>query len=118
MLGKDDLVATMSQECEIAKHLFTKLPREDWQSILDWRPTPDQRSTLELLRYLSYCGIGACLAYCGLGTRDDWKQLSQQAEAMDADEFPEAMERQKREIVELFEHLSHREKLGEADARP
>ena len=106
MLGKDDLVATMSLECDILKHLFTKLPREDWQSTLDWRPTPDQRSTLELLRYLSYCGIGACLAYCGLGTRDDWKRLSQQAEAMSADDFPEAMERQKREIVELFERLT------------
>lgn len=94
MPSKDDLVATMSLECDIIKHLFTMLPREDWQS------------TLELLRYLSYCGIGDCLAYCGLGTRDDWKRLSQQAEAMSADDFPKAMERQKREIVELFESLS------------
>jgi hypothetical protein len=58
------------------------------------------------VRYLSYCGIGACLAYCGLGTRDDWNRLSQQAETMSADDFPEAMERQKRKLVELFERLS------------
>lgn len=105
MAEKDDLLWAMSLECDVAKHLFHQLPREDWEATLAYRPSPDQRSTLELLRYLSYCGAGACAGVIE-GGWDTWKSLVQRAEAMTADEFPAAMDRQKGEIAALLGPLS------------
>lgn len=105
MSGKQDVVETMALECDVIKHLFSKLPREDWNATLEWRPAPDQRSTGELLRYISYCGIGACRAYVW-GARENWTPLAQRGAQMSLDEFPEAMERQKQEILEFAETLS------------
>jgi hypothetical protein len=112
MFGKQDLIDAMALECDVAKHLFAKLPREDWAATLAWRPSPAQRSTEELLRFLSYCGIGACLA-CVEGTWDGWKRVAQRGEEMGVDDFAAAMDRQKEEITSLLgdlaeEDFSHR----------
>ncbi len=48
MLNKDDLLDSILQECDISAHLATKIPAGG----LDYRQSPDQRSNLELLRYL------------------------------------------------------------------
>ncbi len=108
MVGKDDLAATMTLECEVAQHLFAQLPRADWPATLAWRPTSTQRSTLELLRYLSYCGIGACRVALE-GSWTAWKQLGECAEQMQADAFVAAMDSQKLEIVRVLENVSEAE---------
>jgi hypothetical protein len=105
MAEKDDLLWAMSLECDVAKHLFEKLPREDWEATLAYRPTPGQRSTLELLRFLSYCATGAATG-CIEGGWDTWKRLAQRAEGMSAEEFPAAMDRQKGELAVLLGPLS------------
>lgn len=51
-LSKQDLIALLQNEVRILLHLTTKIE----PSMLDYRPTPKQRSTLELLRYLSIMG--------------------------------------------------------------
>lgn len=104
MLGKDDLISAMNLECDVAKHIFSRLPREDWQATLDHRPSPPQRSTLELLRYLSYTGIIGCLV-C-LGQRDRMKEIEAAAASLSAEDFPAAMDRQKEEIARLLGSLS------------
>jgi hypothetical protein len=49
VLTRDELVASLQHEVKILLHLAGKVePR-----MLDYRPTPKQRSTIELLRYLS-----------------------------------------------------------------
>src|SRR5678810_770091 len=55
-LTKDEVIAQLQKEVRILLHLASKIER----SQLDYRPTPKQRSTIELLRYLVNMG---CLLY-------------------------------------------------------
>ena len=105
MFGRKDFTEAMQLECKVAQHLFTKLPRGDWASTLAFRPTKGQRTTLELLRYLSFCGVGATLT-CVEGTWDGYARVAQRGASMEADEFPDAMDRQAREIGELLATLT------------
>jgi hypothetical protein len=53
-LTKEELTGSLQNEIRILLHLISKIePR-----MLDYRPTPKQRSTIELLRYLSIMGPG------------------------------------------------------------
>lgn len=51
-LTKDEVIAQLQKEVRILLHLASKFDR----SQLDYRPTPKQRSALELLRYLTSMG--------------------------------------------------------------
>ena len=52
IITKPELLASLQKEVRILLHLASKIDR----SQLDYRPTPKQRSTMELLQYLSYMG--------------------------------------------------------------
>ena len=52
VLTKEELIGSMQNEVRILLHLATKIDRDH----LDYRPTPKQRSTIELLRYLAMMG--------------------------------------------------------------
>jgi hypothetical protein len=52
VLTKSELIESLDHEVRILLHLSSKIDR----SMLDYRPTPKQRSTIELLRYLSLMG--------------------------------------------------------------
>lgn len=52
VLTKDELIASLQNEVRILVHLAGKVD----QSKLDYRPSPKQRSTLELLRYMAIMG--------------------------------------------------------------
>ncbi len=52
VLTKDEVIAQFQNEVRILLHLACKIDR----SQLDYRPTPKQRSTIELLRYLMNFG--------------------------------------------------------------
>src|SRR5688500_8118955 len=49
VLTKSELIASLQNEVRILRHLAGKVDR----ARLDYRPTPKQRSTIELLKYLS-----------------------------------------------------------------
>lgn len=103
MITKEQLAAAMTRECDIAKHLFTKLGPDS----TEYKPTPGQRSTLELMRYLSICGIAGirCL------DESNWKlfgEYVERAKGMKSDEFPAAMDRQKREIEDFFSSVTEK----------
>ena len=51
-LTKSELIAALKHEVHILLHLAGKLDR----TMLDYRPTPKQRSAMELLRYLTVMG--------------------------------------------------------------
>src|SRR5262245_8839199 len=51
-LTKDEVLAQLQKEVQILRHLAGKIDR----SQLDYRPTAKQRSTIELLRYLTAMG--------------------------------------------------------------
>lgn len=52
VLTKSELIASLQNEVRILLHLAGKIDREE----LDYRPTPKQRSTFELLQYLTIMG--------------------------------------------------------------
>lgn len=52
VMTKPEIIASLQHEVRILLHLASKLDR----TMLDYRPTPKQRSTLELLQYLSLMG--------------------------------------------------------------
>ena len=84
VLTKSELIASLQHEVHVLLHLAGKVDR----SQLDYRPTPKQRSTIELLKYLSYMGpvmVGS--AARGGFDRADWVAAAQKAEASDFDQI-------------------------------
>lgn len=80
VLSKAELLETLQREVQILQHLADKIDA----SMLDYRPTPKQRSTIELLRYLSYMGP----ALVGAGVRggfdgEAWGALTAAADVRD-----------------------------------
>lgn len=97
MIAKDQFAQSLARECDIAIHLFSKLP----QGAYEYQPSPEQRTTVALLRYLAICASAGihCLV------NKDWKLFADYRERlkdMPASEFPAAMERQKQEILDFF----------------
>jgi hypothetical protein len=97
MIRKEQLAAGMMHECDVCLHLFGKLSPEAY----DYRPSPHQRTTTELLQYLAICGIAGmeCMA------ARDWKRFGEfraRTHDMRPEDFPAFMQRQKAEIREFF----------------
>jgi hypothetical protein len=101
MITKDELLRSMLRECDICLHLATKVPPGG----TDFRFTPPQRSTLELLRYLSMVGLGVSRSVVA-GDWAPYQALAKEAESLAASDFPAAMARQKAALSELFAGLS------------
>lgn len=106
----DDLRDALRHECAIAIHLHAKLP----PGAADYRPTPKQRSTLELLRYLAGCGIGSARAMRE-GTWDGYKEAMERVADLAYEDFPEAMRRQERELGTFFDGLAEAD-LGQVES--
>ncbi len=101
MITKDQLAAAMARECDICLHLFSKLPA----GAAEYRPSEKQRSSLELLRYLTISVVAGmdCMAHA------DWKRFgafSERAKEMPFDGFPAAMAVQKAAIEAFFADTS------------
>lgn len=54
VLTKSELIESLQHEVRILLHLAGKVDRAQ----LDYRPTPKQRSTIELLQYLTVMACG------------------------------------------------------------
>jgi hypothetical protein len=80
VLTASELIASLQNEVRILLHLAGKIER----AMLDYRPSPKQRSTIELLRYLSI--MGPTLVQYVLGDTPDpalWPAAAKAAEARD-----------------------------------
>jgi hypothetical protein len=83
VLTKSELIASLQNEVRILLHLASKIDRAK----LDYRPTPKQRSTLELLKYLTVMGP-ALVQAAKAGAFDPavWTAAEQAAQARDFDQ--------------------------------
>ncbi|HVT94745.1 MAG TPA: hypothetical protein VHD76_17990 [Bryobacteraceae bacterium] len=79
-LTKEELIASLQNEVRILVHLASKVDAD----MLDYRPSAKQRSTIELLRYLTYMGPELIHGIKG-GAFDiaSWTAASQNAENAD-----------------------------------
>jgi hypothetical protein len=103
VITKEQLSNAMTRECDICLHLYSKLSPDAY----GYRPSPAQRTTLELLQYLAACGIGGIRAMAST----NWKLFSEElarTKEMPAEEFPAAMTRQKAEIEAFFASTSEK----------
>jgi len=97
MFSIESFIHSFNTETNICLHLYNKMP----SGALDYRPTLGQRSTAELLRYLSYGPYnGTCRILAG-----DWKSgrpTNEVTKDMSASDFPRNMRWQAVEIARLL----------------
>jgi hypothetical protein len=103
VLTKAELLASLQREVKILLHLAGKIDR----SMLDYRPTPKQRSTIELLRYLTIMGP-TLVQYAKAETMDPavWTAAAQAAEARDFDQTVAAIGAHADAYAELLGDMS------------
>ncbi|MDJ0521955.1 MAG: hypothetical protein QNJ90_07755 [Planctomycetota bacterium] len=123
MITKDQLLAAMQRECDICSHLHSKIP----EGGLEFRFTEPQRSTNELLQYLSFAGTGFTAAVIN-GSWERYTELAEASASLAPEDFPAAMEKQKQDLADLFAQVTeddmqtreftqpwgHTQKLGHA----
>jgi hypothetical protein len=110
VLTKSELVALLQKEVRLLLHLTTKIDA----AALDYRPTPKQRSTLELLRYLT-TSAPALIQYAK-GTPMDADALAEAtrvANSRDFDETVAALAALSDQYAELLADLSDDDLRGE-----
>lgn len=94
MISSKQYLHALMKECYTCKHLFAKLPED----AADFRPTPGQRSTLELLRYISVCATASMHVMLNGSDWKLWKPYTERTSTMNFEDFPAAMDRQIEEI--------------------
>jgi hypothetical protein len=107
ILTKAELLASLQKEVRILLHLAGKIDRGQ----LDYRPTPKQRSTIELLRYLSTMGpMLMDYAKGASANREKWmadtKALAEVANARNFDETLAAIAAHADEYKRLLQTMS------------
>jgi hypothetical protein len=112
VLSKQELIGSLQNELRILLHLAGKIDRNK----LDYRPTPKQRSTLELLQYLSIMGPNLLRAIKAGGfDQTAWGEAVAKSKALTFDQVLGAIESQSRTYAELIEQLTDAELRGEID---
>ena len=103
VLTKPELIAQLQNEVRILLHLAGKL--EPVQ--LDYRPTPKQRSAIELLKYLTMMGPALVhAAKTGAFDGDAWMAAEQKAAAMTFDQTIAALSAQSDDYANMLGDLS------------
>ena len=103
VLTRDELLATLKKEVRILTHLAGKVE----PSMIDYRPTPKQRSTLELLRYMTIMGPELVkAAKNGRFNNDAWTAAKDAAEARDFEQTVNVLRGQADEYATLFRDMS------------
>ena len=85
VLTKSELIALLQKEVRLLQHLITKIEPD----MLDYRPTPKQRSTIDLLKYLT--NMGPTLIKYAKGQPLDTAALDAAIEAANARSFDETV---------------------------
>ncbi len=112
VLTKSELTASLQNEVRILLHLASKIDR----AAVDYRPSPKQRSTIELLQYLSIMGPELIKAAKN-GTFDvpTWTAASKAAAARDLDQTLAAIAAQTEGYQTLLGSMSDADLRGEIE---
>src|SRR5215470_11412971 len=99
VLTKEELIGSLQNEVRILLHLAGKVDRNK----LDYRPSPKQRTTLELLQYLVVMGPMLIRGIrAGAFDREAFQAASAEAKAMNFDQVLSAIEKQKGTYAQLL----------------
>jgi hypothetical protein len=112
VLTKEELIVALQTEVRILLHLAGKIDR----SRLDYRPTPKQRSTLELLQYMVVMGpMLIRAARAGAFDPPAWQAAASEAGAWDLDQVLAAIEKQHSTYAELIGSFTDEDFRAEID---
>src|SRR4051812_15458179 len=112
VLTKPELIASLQHQVNILTHLASKIDR----SMIDYRPTPKQRSTIELLRYLSVMGPNLILAaQAGAFDPPAWTTAIKAAEERDFDQTVAVIAAQSQQYADLLGAMSDADFRGEIE---
>ncbi len=101
MITKKQFVDSFVTELDIIRHLGTKVEL----SMLDYRPTEKQRSTLELMNYLGHIfntGVTITIE----GSSENYKEIMKDVPEVTLSNFDLVMQMQTKNVVEKIEALS------------
>ena len=113
VLTKPELIDLLHKEVRILLHLAGKLD----VSQLSYRPTPKQRSSLDLLRYLTYMGPELlAAAKNGKFNSDSWKAEADAADKRDLNQTLAAIEALPGKYDQLLADMSDGDFRGEMTA--
>ena len=91
VLTKAELISSLQNEVRILLHLCGKAQ----PPMVDYRPTPKQRSLIELLRYLTLMGpVVVPSIKAGTFLQDQWSAAEKGAAALDFDAVVKSLESQ------------------------
>jgi hypothetical protein len=116
VLTKEELIASLQNEVRILVHLAGKVDKSN----VDYRPTPKQRSTLELLQYMVIMGPTE-VAIIKTGTFDRaaletvWRPAEAAAKALDFDQTVAAIQKQSDELARLLSDWTDADFRGDVD---
>src|SRR5262245_15847040 len=112
VLTKEELISALQHEVNILVHLASKIDRQK----LDYRPTPKQRSTMELLQYLVVMGPSLVRSVkAGAFDMPGWQEATEKAKASNFDQVVAAIEKQRDTYAELLGGFSDADFRGEVD---
>ena len=112
VLTKQELIQALQNEVRILVHLCSKVKPE----MLDYRPTPKQRSTIELLRYLTVMGpVLVPSIKAGSFLVDQWNAGESKAAEMDFEAIAKDLESQGAFYAQAIEKFSDDDFRGEIE---
>jgi hypothetical protein len=116
VLTKEELVASLQKEVRIFVHLAGKIDK----SKLDYRPTPKQRSTLELLQYMAIMGpTQIAVLKAGVFTKpammEAWSSAEAASKTMSFEQAMAAIEKQAAEFDRMFNEWTEADFREELD---
>jgi hypothetical protein len=116
VLTREELIASLRHEVLILVHLAGKVDK----SKLDYRPTPKQRSTLELLQYMAIMGpTQLAVIKSGAFTRPAlsaaWSPAESAAKAMNFDQAVSAIQKQSDDYARLLNEWADADFRSEID---
>ncbi len=110
MYTREQFWKSASNEVRIIKHLATKIPEGKG----DYRPSAAQRSTLELLQYLSATGMTTFKVML-TENKNSYEDYVAFKESVTIENFRDKMDEQEREMKEMFEKITDEDLKKEFD---
>ncbi len=101
MFSKEQFLKSIEHETHVCKHLFSK----NAMNHLEFRPSENQRSLLELLQHLTHCAKIPLYAI----VNDDWsvvKNAGEEAKKVKAEDFCQKMDDQLETIKSIMNDVS------------
>jgi hypothetical protein len=111
VLTKEELIASLQNEVRILLHLAGKVDK----SKLDYRPTPTQRTTMELLQYMAMMGPTLVAIIKTGDFAANWGPAAEAAKKMSYDQAVAAIQKQSDEYPRLLSGWTEPDFRAEVD---